>query len=122
MEEAGDDVPRDAFGHVQLDKINPGKWFAERFAEHLGAEKVLVQKSGYFSRSAPANAADRALIRSCTELAVEAALAGCSGVVGQDEDHANALRVIEFERIKGGKPFDTSTPWFTDLLRELGQA
>ncbi len=122
MEESGEDVPRDAFGHVQLDKINPGKWFAGQFAEHLGAEKVLVQKSGYFSRSAPANAADRALIRACTDLAVEAALAGQSGVVGQDEDHADTLRVIEFERIKGGKPFDTSTPWFAEMLGELGQA
>lgn len=122
MEEAGEDVPRDAFGHVQLDKINPGQWFAQRFAEQLGAEKVLVQKSGYFSRSAPANAADRALIRACTALAVEAALAGQSGVVGQDEDHADTLRVIEFDRIKGGKPFDVSADWFVELLGELGQA
>ena len=48
MEEAGEDVPRDPFGHVQLDKINPGQWFAKQFAAELGADKVLVQKSGYF--------------------------------------------------------------------------
>ena len=30
MESNGEDVPRDAFGHVKLDKINPGKWFASR--------------------------------------------------------------------------------------------
>jgi pyrophosphate--fructose-6-phosphate 1-phosphotransferase len=30
--------------------------------------------------------------------------------------------VIEFERIAGGKAFDPSVPWFTELLRELGQA
>ena len=29
--------------------------------------------------------------------------------------------VIEFDRIKGGKPFDVTLPWFTDLLRDLGQ-
>src|SRR5256885_10147422 len=29
MEAAGEDVPRDPFGHVQLDKINPGQWFAK---------------------------------------------------------------------------------------------
>ena len=52
MEAAGEDVPRDPFGHVQLDKINPGQWFARQFAAELGADKVLVQKSGYFSRSA----------------------------------------------------------------------
>src|SRR3982751_3290435 len=76
MEAAGEEVPRDPFGHVQLDKINPGQWFAKQFAAELGADKVLVQKSGYFSRSAPANAADLALIRRCTDYAVDAALRG----------------------------------------------
>ena len=122
MEKAGEEVPRDPFGHVQLDKINPGQWFAKQFAAELGAEKVLVQKSGYFSRSAAANAADLALIRQCTNYAVDAALRGESGVVGQDEERGDELRVIEFERIAGGKRFDVSVPWFTDLLRELGQA
>src|SRR3982750_188591 len=122
MEAAGEEVPRDPFGHVQLDKINPGQWFAKQFAAALGADKVLVQKSGYFSRSAAANAADLALIRSCTSYAVDAALRGESGVVGEDEERGAELRVIEFERIKGGKAFDTSVHWFTDLLRDLGQA
>ena len=122
MEAAGEDVPRDPFGHVQLDKINPGQWFAKQFAAELGADKVLVQKSGYFSRAAAANAADLALIRQCTDYAVDAALRGESGVVGQDEDRGGELRAIEFERIKGGKKFDASVPWFTGLLRELGQA
>ena len=31
------------------------------------------------------------------------------------------LRAIEFNRIKGGKAFDVSTPWFEDLLSALGQ-
>jgi pyrophosphate--fructose-6-phosphate 1-phosphotransferase len=122
MEAAGEEVPRDPFGHVQLDKINPGQWFAKQFAAALGADKVLVQKSGYFSRSAAANAEDLALIRECTDFAVDAALRGESGVVGQDEDRGDELRVIEFERIAGGKRFDVSVPWFTDLLREIGQA
>jgi pyrophosphate--fructose-6-phosphate 1-phosphotransferase len=122
MEAAGEHVPRDPFGHVQLDKINPGQWFAKQFAAELGADKVLVQKSGYFSRSAAANAADLALIRDCTNYAVDAALRGESGVVGQDEERGDELRVIEFARIAGGKAFDVSMPWFTDLLRDLGQA
>ena len=121
MEAAGEDVPRDPFGHVQLDKINPGEWFAKKFAAELGAEKVLVQKSGYFARSAPANEADLALIRTCTTCAVDAALRGESGVVGQDEERGDQMRVIEFERIAGGKAFDVSVPWFTDLLRSIGQ-
>jgi diphosphate-dependent phosphofructokinase len=122
MEQAGEKVPRDPFGHVRLDKIDPGQWFARQFSAELGAEKVLVQKSGYFSRSAPANEADRALIRDCTTYAVDAALRGESGVVGQDEERGDELRAIEFERIRGGKAFDVSLPWFTDLLREIGQA
>jgi pyrophosphate--fructose-6-phosphate 1-phosphotransferase len=122
MEAAGDEVPRDPFGHVQLDKINPGQWFAKQFAAELGAEKVLVQKSGYFARSAAANAADLALIGECTAYAVDAALRGESGVVGQDEERGDELRVIEFERIAGGKTFDVSVPWFIDLLSDLGQA
>ncbi|HWU91936.1 MAG TPA: pyrophosphate--fructose-6-phosphate 1-phosphotransferase [Sphingomicrobium sp.] len=122
MERAGEEVPRDPFGHVQLDKINPGQWFAKQFASELGADKVLVQKSGYFARSAAANAADLALIRRCTDYAVDAALRGDSGVVGEDEGRGGELRAIEFERIAGGKAFDTSAPWFTGLLTEIGQA
>jgi pyrophosphate--fructose-6-phosphate 1-phosphotransferase len=121
MEAEGEEAPRDPFGHVQLDKINPGQWFAKQFAAELGADKVLVQKSGYFSRSAAPNAADLALIRLCTNFAVDAALRGKSGVVGEDEERGGELRAIEFARIAGGKKFDVTAPWFTELLAELGQ-
>ena len=33
LEAAGEEIPRDPFGHVKLDRINPGRWFAEQFAE-----------------------------------------------------------------------------------------
>ena len=122
MEATGEEIPRDAFGHVHLDKINPGQWFAKQFAAELGADKVLVQKSGYFARSAAANDADLELIRQSTDYAVDAALRGESGVVGQDEERGGELRAIEFERIAGGKKVDVSLPWFTGLLREIGQA
>ena len=121
LEAAGDDVPRDPFGHVRLDDINPGQWFAGQFAERLGAEKVMVQKSGYYSRAAAANTEDLRLIKSMTDLAVDCALRGESGVIGHDEDRGNILRAIEFDRIKGGKAFDTSAPWFTVLLADIGQ-
>lgn len=114
-------MPRDAFGHVKLDAINPGKWFGDQFAKMLGAEKVLVQKSGYFARAAPANAADLALIQQCCNHAVECALRRESGVIGQDEERGDELRAIEFTRIKGGKAFDVHTPRFGELLRTLGQ-
>lgn len=122
LEAAGQEVPRDPFGHVQLDKVNPGAWFAKQFAELLGAEKTMVQKSGYFSRSAAANDRDLALIKECTDLAVDAALRGESGVIGHDEERGDELRPVEFPRIKGGKAFDTSAPWFTELLASVGQA
>jgi pyrophosphate--fructose-6-phosphate 1-phosphotransferase len=117
----GEEPKRDAFGHVKLDTINPGSWFAKQFAGMVGAEKTMVQKSGYFSRSAAANDEDLALIRACADLAADAALRGESGVVGQDEDAGDVLRVVEFPRIKGGKAFDPSTPWFRELLDEIGQ-
>lgn len=121
LEAAGQEVPRDPFGHVQLDKVNPGAWFAKQFAELVGAEKVMVQKSGYFSRSAAANAEDLALIKECTDLAVDTALAGGSGVIGHDEERGDELRAIEFPRIAGGKAFDVEAGWFTELLGSIGQ-
>ena len=121
LEASGAEVPRDAFGHVRLDTINPGAWFAKQFAELLGAEKVMVQKSGYFSRAAAANAEDLRLIKSMTDLAVECALKGESGVVGHDEEDADRLKAIAFPRIAGGKAFDVSQPWFGQLLGEIGQ-
>ena len=121
MEKAGQEVARDAFGHIRLERINPGAWFAKQFAAMLKAEKVLVQKSGYYSRSAAANAFDLALIKSMTDLAVDSALAGNPGVIGHDEEADDALSVIAFDRIKGGKPFDVSQQWYLDLLAEIGQ-
>jgi pyrophosphate--fructose-6-phosphate 1-phosphotransferase len=121
MEANGQTVPRDAFGHVKLDAVNPGKYFAEEIAKKIGAEKVLVQKSGYFARAAAPNTEDLRLIKSCADLAVQCAFEGKGGVIGHDEDQDNVLRAIEFERIKGGKPFDIDTAWFEDLLEEIGQ-
>ncbi|MCH8539347.1 MAG: pyrophosphate--fructose-6-phosphate 1-phosphotransferase [Opitutales bacterium] len=120
-EAAGEELPRDAFGHVRLDAVNPGKWFAEQFAQKLDAEKVLVQKSGYFARSAPANVEDLRLIKGCVDLAVEVALRGESGVIGHDEEQDFQLRAIEFDRIKGGKAFDFTVEWCRDLFDHIGQ-
>jgi diphosphate-dependent phosphofructokinase len=122
LEAAGEEVRRDPFGHVMLDTINPGQWFGSKFADRLGADKTMVQKSGYFSRSGPANERDLALIRRCVDLAVDVALRGESGVVGEDEERGGELRAIEFPRIAGGKAFDPAVSWYSDLLREIGQA
>lgn len=121
MQAKGQEVPRDAFGHVKLDAVNPGKWFGDQFAQMLGAEKTLVQKSGYFARASASNAEDVRLIKSCADLAVECALRGEAGVIGHDDDNNFVLRAIEFPRIKGGKPFNIDAPWFTQTLNEIGQ-
>lgn len=121
IEASGETVERDPFGHVKLDTINPGQWFAKQFAEKLGAEKVMVQKSGYYSRAAAANAEDLRLIKSMTDLAVECALRSESGVIGHDEEDGNRLKAIAFPRIAGGKAFDVTQDWFQEMLVGIGQ-
>ena len=121
MKKRGEEIPMDAFGHPRLDKVNVGQWFAKRFGEMLGAEKTLVQKSGYYARAAAPNKKDLGLIHDCCVKAVECALEGVGGVVGKDEDNHNALRACEFDRIKGGKPFNVRNSRFRKLLRQIGQ-
>tara|TARA_B100000029_G_scaffold250110_1_gene247015 strand:+ start:71 stop:1261 length:1191 start_codon:yes stop_codon:yes gene_type:complete len=121
MEIKGEEVPQDAFGHVRLDEINPGQWFAKQFATALDAEKTLVQKSGYFGRSAKPNQQDLDLIKQSAFFGAEQALEGKSGVAGLDDDYESKLRLIEFERIKGGKPFDVNVDWYQSMLKEIGQ-
>ena len=121
MEAKGEEIPRDAFGHYKLDAVNVGQWFSKQFSKLLGAEKTLVQKSGYFARAAAANADDLRIIQSMVDHAVECGLRGESGVIGHDEGRGGRLRAIEFPRIKGGKPFDVNLPWFDQLLKDINQ-
>ena len=113
-------IKRDAFGHIRLDELNPGKWYASYFKKHLKADKVLVQKSGYFSRSAAPNSKDLELIFSHADFAVKQAMLGNSGVVGIDEKEDN-ISCIDFSRIKGHKPFNISLDWYIDLKKQIGQ-
>ncbi len=117
----GEEVQRDAFGHVALDKVNVGEWLGKRLAKLVGAERTLVQKSGYFARSAAANEEDRALIREMAHVAVESGLSGTPGLIGHDEERGGALRAIELPRVRGGKPFDTNAAWFKEMLAAIGQ-
>ncbi len=121
LEAKGEKVPRDAFGHVKLDTINPGKWFAKKFAKELKADRTLVQKGGYFARSAAPNSRDLALIKGSAMLAAECAIAGDNGVVGMDYEANDELKLIDFQRIKGGKEFDIKQGWFQTLLKSIGQ-
>ena len=57
-------------------------------------------------------------IISHADLAIKCALEKTSGVVGIDEND-NELKCIEFNRIKGGKPFDYKQVWYADLLKKI---
>ena len=121
MKANNEEIKYDAFGHVRLDEINPGQWFAKNLKKKLNADKVLVQKSGYFSRSSAPNLEDRELIKKTAKLAVKSALKKQSGVIGMDEDNIGNLDCIAFERIKGGKPFDVNSSWFLEMLKDIEQ-
>ena len=120
-EAAGEEVQRDAYGHPRIDTLNPGQWFAKQLTDRLGAQKSMVQKSGYYSRSSRANRNDLRLIQAMCDYAIRCALAGKDGVVGHDTENGGRLRAIEFERLKGGKSFDIDEPWFGELLDSIGQ-
>lgn len=130
FEKIGGDLPRDAFGHVQLDKVNPGKWFADQLAPLIDAKKVQVQKPGYFSRSACSNEYDKDLILQSCDKACESALELKSGVVGiednydskvPDQKNIGTMQLIDFTRIKGAKAYDSNSAEFQKLLKEIGQ-
>ena len=121
MESKNQKVERDAFGHVALDSLNPGQWFAKEFSKKLKADKTLVQKSGYFARSAAPGERDLKLIRDSAKMAVDYAMMGKSGLIGMDDELDGKLAKIDFERIKGGKPFEVNNKWFQNMLKEIGQ-
>ena len=121
MAKRGEEVPRDAFGHPRLDKVNVGQYVGKRFGELLKAEKVQVFKSGYFARSAAPNKKDLHLIEKCARKAVACALAGESGVVGPDENAGAKIRACEFPRVRGGKPFNVRKGSFRKMVAEIGQ-
>ena len=122
MKNNNQEIEKDAFGHVRLDKINPGEWFSNQFSSTIRAEKTLVQKSGYYSRSAAPNEFDLDLIKNSAVYAVQCAINSQPGVVGLDEEDNDILSIISFDRIKGGKPFDTNNSWFQEMLHDIGQS
>ena len=122
MKNNNQEIEKDAFGHVRLDKINPGEWFSNQFSSTIRAEKTLVQKSGYYSRSAAPNEFDLDLIKNSAIYAVQCAINSQSGVVGLDQGDNDILSIISFDRIKGGKPFDINNSWFQEMLHDIGQS
>ncbi|MFP6865806.1 MAG: hypothetical protein VCA35_07685, partial [Roseibacillus sp.] len=74
-----------------------------------------------FGRSAAPNPQDLELIKESAFAGAEYALNSQSGVAGLDQDNGDKMSIIEFPRIKGGKPFDIDLPWFGDLLGGIDQ-
>ena len=60
------------------------------------------------------------MIQKCANVAVEGETSGTSGVAGQD-DATGKFRVIEFDRIKGEKPFNVENQWYKDMMVEIGK-
>ena len=121
MKKNHEKIEYDAFGHVRIDEINPGMWFAKHFKNSLNADKVLVQKSGYFARSAAPNKTDLELIKKSANKAFECAINKESGVIGIHEI-SNKIECINFSKIKGGKEFDITSDWFVELLKEINES
>ena len=102
---------------MKLDKINVGGWFSKQFAKLIAADKNMVQKSGYFARSAAPNADD------LTPHSEHGRSRGRSRPARRARSHRSRrregrpLRAVEFPRIKGGKPFNIDEPWFGELSR-----
>ena len=59
------------------------------------------------------------LIKRSATLAAECGLSRQNGVVGLDENNNDKLSLINFDRIKGSKPFNTDQSWFQDMLGEI---
>ena len=113
------EIKKDAFGHYRLDELNTGKWFAKYFKSKLLADKVLVQKSGYFARSSSPNKEDLDLIFKLCDFAVESAILEKNGVIGEDIENENKLTCIDFNRIQGDRPFETSSKWFKEMSQDF---
>ncbi len=93
----------------------------QRDSKSIGASKTMVQEVELLLAVGASNAEDTELIGRTCVMAVDATLAGTSGVVGLDEENGDVLSVIDFTRIAGHKPFDiTQREWFLDLTESIG--
>tara|TARA_B100000941_G_scaffold116997_1_gene82079 strand:+ start:210 stop:1397 length:1188 start_codon:yes stop_codon:yes gene_type:complete len=113
--EKGQSFEKDAFGHIKLDSVNAAKWFSSTISKYIDFDRILIQKSGYFARSASPNKEELEYIFKICDFAYESALKGKSGVSGIDE-RKNKLQCINFNDIKGDKGLDIESDWFLKLI------
>ena len=114
----GNSIETDAFGHAKLDSVNAAKWFSLSISKEIDFDRVLIQKSGYYSRSAAPNSDDLEYIFKVCDFAFKCALKSKSGLAGEDE-RTGELSCIDFDLIKGDKGLDTSSKWFLDLIDRI---
>ena len=114
----GNSIETDAFGHAKLDSVNAAKWFSSLISTEIDFDRVLIQKSGYYSRSAAPNSDDLEYIFKVCDFAFECALKSKSGVAGEDE-RTGDLSCIDFDLIKGDKGLDTNSKWFLNLIDRI---
>tara|TARA_Y100000590_G_C14995461_1_gene741751 strand:- start:130 stop:564 length:435 start_codon:yes stop_codon:yes gene_type:complete len=118
IESKGNEINKDAFGHIQLDSINTGKWISKIISDKINIQRVLIQKSGYFARSSAPNLEDLEYIFKICDFAFKEALNGNSGVAGIDE-RSNELSCIDFNLIRGEKGLDINSKWYLDMMKEI---
>ena len=53
------------------------------------------------------------------DFAVESAILEKNGVIGEDIENENKLTCIDFNRIRGDRPFDTSSKWFKEMSQDF---
>ena len=111
----GQSFEKDAFGHIKLDSVNAAKWFSSTISKYIDFDRILIQKSGYFARSASPNEEELEYIFKVCDIAYESALKGKSGVSGIDE-RQDKLQCIDFNDIKGDKGLDVKSDWFLKLI------
>ena len=87
----------------------------------MNADKVLVQKSGYFARSSEPDNDDINLINQTANKAFNCALNMKSCVVGLHQD-TNNIECIDISEIQGGKAFNINEDWFVELLKSTNQS
>jgi len=118
IKESGQSLQKDAFGHIKLDSINPAKWFSQLIAKTINFDRILIQKSGYFARSAAPNGDDLKYTFKICDFAFKNALESNSGVIGEDE-RTGELSCIDFNEIRGDKGLDVNSKWFLDLVDRI---
>ena len=111
-------IDRDAFGHIKLDSIDTGRWLSKFLSQRMRIDRVLIQKSGYFSRSSSPNQSDLDYIFKICDFGFNEAIKGNSGVAGENQK-TNKLECIDFNDIKGDKRLDIQSDWFKSLNNRI---